>query len=194
MGGTRCCVGRDRLPSVGQWCLVANRISAVSLSRAASLARSQRILRHVRPHPRSTRFSSNEEFARRCDRCSTRQSHRARSDQCPRDCRWGSVEIIMGSSAQGKTICPHSPSGGEIGRVPTIHRTCHEVGPVGVRSPREANADDCSFVSSESCWRTIWEDAWIEQRPLSTWVSCLPLVRHWKVLHWLQVRKTLCKR
>ena len=46
----------DRLPSAGRWFLVANRLSAVSLSRAA-LARSQKILRHIRPHPRATRFS-----------------------------------------------------------------------------------------------------------------------------------------
>ena len=37
---------------------------------------------HTQDRPGSASFS-NEEFARRCDRCSTRQSHRAR-DQCPR--------------------------------------------------------------------------------------------------------------
>ena len=32
------------------------------------------------------------------------------------------------------------------------HFNLGEIGPVGVRSPRGADADDCSSVSSESCW------------------------------------------
>ena len=51
-----------------------------------------------------------------CHRSSTRQSHSARSrDQCPRQCRRGSLEVVAGSFTEGQTV--HVPPIGAIGCV-----------------------------------------------------------------------------
>ena len=66
----------------------------------------------------SSSKSASAKFSRNCDRSSTRQSHSARSrDQCPRQCRRGSLEVVAGSF-----VCPCSSNWGLIGCVHPISR------------------------------------------------------------------------
>ena len=64
--------------------------------------------RPTQPESSSSK-SAGAKFSRNWYRSSTRQSHSARSrDQCPRQCRRGSLEVIVGSFTEGQEVCPCS--------------------------------------------------------------------------------------
>ena len=90
-------------------------VSAPSVSARAASLTSPAVKEYTSDHPQERPSSAsfpNAEFARRCDRCSTRQSHRARRcDQCSRDCRWGSVESLQEALHKAKQSAHVLPGG-----------------------------------------------------------------------------------
>ena len=75
----------------------------------------------------SSSKSAGAKISRNCYRSSTRQSHSARSrDQCPRQCRRGSLEVVAGIFTECHTVCPCSSNWGAIGCVHPISRACQE--------------------------------------------------------------------
>ena len=107
-------------------------VSAPSVSAAAK--DSSGTSDHPEERPNSATFPIAE-FARRCNRCSTRQSHRARSrDQCPRHCRRGNVDIVARSFAQAKQSAHVHPVGERLD-------TCHQFIERAPKSLAKADAD-----------------------------------------------------
>ena len=65
--------------------------------------------------------------SRKTCRNSTRQSHSARSrNRCPRQCFRGCLEVVAGSSTEGRTVYPCFSNWGAFGCGHRISRACQE--------------------------------------------------------------------